>query len=406
MADPIEGGGGTASTAPAVAQNQPPSPSPTPAPSPAPSPARGIAAMVSGLSGEPEPKPEPTPTPTPEPKTPPAPTGAAPEPEPAGEGLWKTAPKHLKNDHYKTKRELEGKISEFERKTKELEAKSTQSPADLAKIKSYEERVAALEKDLAERESRLVQADYAKSDEFKRLYIDKGTKAYTKAISEIKGLKVTATNQETGEESTRPATQADFDAIRKLEPYDQDRKIHEMFGTSASRVALHLNILNSIESEANEAIASANEKATASQREQENNRLKGTQEFEAHSKAAQEELLKTHAAYFAPDETNPEATKALQGGYDYVDNAAKNAKTMTPKEYAETTTIIRGLASAAPRLMVEKRQLTAKVTALEAELAKYRKSAPGAASPGTAPAPAPKEARGIAAAIAASTQAA
>jgi len=403
MADPIEGGG---TPAPTPAPSPTPTPAPTPSPAPAaPSPARGIAAMVSGLSGEPEPKPEPAPTPTPEPKPTAAPTGAAPEPEPVGEGLWRTAPKHLKNDHYKTKRELEGKISEFERKTKELEGKTTQSPADLAKIKSYEERVAALEKDLADRESRLVQADYAKSDEFKRLYIDKGAKAYTKAIAEIKGLKVKTVN-EVGDESERPATQADFDAIRKLEPYDQDRKIHEMFGTSASRVALHLNILNSIESEANEAIASANEKATVTQREKESSRLKGTQEFEAHAKAAESELLKTHAVYFTPDETNPEATKALENGLKFVRDAAKNSMTMTPKESAETATIIEYLAGAAPRLMVEKKQLTAKMTALEAELAKYRKSSPGAASPGTAPAPAPKEARGIAAAIAASTQSA
>jgi hypothetical protein len=400
MADPIDGGGSPAPS---------PAPAPAAAPAAAPAPAsepRGIAAALAKLTPVPDapapiPKAEPS-APAVEPKGAPAPA-AGPEADVVGEGLWRTAPKHLKNDHYKTKRELETKLGELEKKAKELEGKATQSPADLAKIKANDERIAQLEKDLQERESRLIQADYSKSDEFKRLYIDKGAKAYAKAIGEIKSLKVKVVDGE-GNESDRPATQADFDSIRKLEPYDQDRKIHEMFGTSASRVALHLNILNSIESEANDAILNANEKSAAARREADLQRESFNGEFKTHSEAAMSELTTKFKEFFAPDETNPEASKALEGGYSFVDETVANTAKMSPKERAESTAIIRGLAAAAPRLMVEKKQLVSKVKALEEEISKFRKSAPGAASPGaSSPAPA-KELRGIAAAVAASVQ--
>jgi hypothetical protein len=319
-------------------------------------------------------------------------------PDEVGEGLWRTAPKHLKNDHYKFKRETEGKISEYERKVKELESKSTQSPADLAKIKSLEERSAQLEKDLHDRESRLIQADYSKSEEFKRLYVDKGARAYTKAIGDIKNLKVRSVNAETGEESERPATQADFDAIRRLDPYEQDKKLQEMFGHSSARVAWHINELNGIESSANEAIESAREKSEAQRKEFETQNQSRISDFANFSKSAQDELVKNHPGYFAPDPENPEATTALQKGYDFVDSAL-NSKDVTPREHAEKATVIRSLAAVAPRLMVERKQDRAKIASLEAELAKFRKSSPTGADLNLNPAaPVKTDDRGISAA--------
>lgn len=378
---------------------------PAPEPSPTPEPAKsGIMAAMAELDAEvakPEPAATPEPKPTPEPakpepkEKPVAEPKPAPEPEVVGEGLWKTAPKHLKNDHYKFKRETESKISEYEKKVRELEAKSVQSPADLAKIKSLEERAAQLEKDLSDRESRLIQADYSKSDEFKRLYVDKGARAYTKAIGDIKGLKVKSANADTGEETERAATQADFDALRKLDPYEQDNRLQEMFGSSASRVAWHINQLNQIESEANDAIASAREKSDAQRKEFDTQNQARIADFANFSKAAQDELVKNHPGYFAPDPENPEATTALEKGYAFVDNALRKSD-ITPKEHAENATVIRSLAAVAPRLMVEKKQLLAKITGLETELGKFRKSSPTGADLNLNPAaPAKTEDRGI-----------
>jgi hypothetical protein len=375
-----------------------------PAPDSAPEPPKsGIMAAMAELDAEaakPEPAaPEPKPAPEPAKPDPKAKLATdpktAPEPEVVGEGLWKTAPKHLKNDHYKFKRETEGKIAEYERKVKELEGKSTQSPADLAKIKSLEERSAQLEKDLNDRESRLIQADYSKSEEFKRLYVDKGARAYTKAIGDIKHLKVRSVNAETGEETERPATQADFDAIRRLDPYEQDKKLQEMFGHSSARVAWHINELNGIEISANEAIESAREKSEAQRKEFETQNQSRISDLANFSKSAQEELVKNHPGYFAPDPENPEATTALQKGYDFVDSAL-NSKDVTPRERAEKATVIRSLAAVAPRLMVERKQDRAKIASLEAELAKFRKSSPTGAELNLNPAaPAKTEDRGI-----------
>ncbi len=390
---------------PAPPQPTPPPPSPSPAP--APEPPSGIRAMMDEIAAgaKAEPKsaapapPKEAPKVAAEPAKPDEPPKPAAEPEPVGEGLWRTAPKHLKNDHYKTKRELESKLSEFERKNKELEAKAAPSQADIAKIKANEERIAQLEKELDDRESRLVQADYSKSEDFKKNYIEKGSKAYAKAIGEVKSLKVKAIDPATQEEAERPATQADFDMLRKLDPYEQDKKLDEMFGSSAKRVAWHLKQLETIETEANDAIASAREKSAASQKESEARKLKDSSDFKSFRQAAAGELVQKYGHYFAPDETNPDASKALEEGFKYVDNAEKLNGEANPKVRAETAAMIRGLAAVAPRLMVEKRQMLEKIKGLEDELGKYRRSSPGSIAPSGAAAPAAQQEEGIAAIV-------
>ncbi len=370
-------------------------PNPTPvAPTPAPAPeVSGISGMLAkfdlGVAEIDAKKPvasDETKTTPDAPKTEPKPEEAKPEPKPDEpvpdstpivEPVWDKAPKNLRNAHFKFKRETEEKIAKAEAKVKELEGKSVQSPDDLKKIKASEERIAALEKSLEEKDSRLMQADYSKSDEFKRLYIDKGERAYKKAVADVKTLRVKVTDQTTQEEVERPATEADFNALRKLDAYEQDKKLDEMFGASAKRVAMHINNLDSIESEANEAISGAREKSAEQQKQAQKQREERNGEFEAASKRANAELLEKHAAYFAPDETNPEASKALASGYEYVDEVAKNNGKASVKEHAESTAIVRALAAAAPRLMVEKKQLAAKIKGLEEELAKYRSSSPG-----------------------------
>lgn len=373
--------------------------SPTPAPSPAPSapaaPAApaggGMKDFISKMAAKPEPK-APVASPAPEPPNEPTATTAPAAVIPAApatddhadvpDAIWEKAPKNLKNNYYKMKRELETKLTTNETRLKELESKPNQSPADLKRIKELEERITKQEKDLEDREQRILQADYRSSKEFDEKYASKGNKAYQKAIGDVKALQVTLTDAD-GNQTQRPATENDFNALRALPPYEQDKKINELFGTSAWRVSNHMRTLEALEQEANEAISTAKVKADENRRNFEKQNAERTTEYTTHADAYNAELVKTHAAYFAPDPTNPEASAALEQGLKYVDDAAKNHSKMSPKDLAETTSMIRYLAGSCPRLMTEINQWKTKYAALEEELGKYRKS-----SPGSAPSPA------------------
>ena len=393
-----------APAAPAAPKPSAPAPAPA-APAPAAPPAApssgGMRDFISNMGKKPEPKPSDD--------TPPAATKPADvSPVPAAvttpaddhpditDAVWDKAPKNLKNAYFKTRRELQEKLTANENRLKELESKSSGSPADVKRIKELEERSAKLEKDLEEREQRILQTDYRSSKEFREKYELKGQRAYKQAIDDVKRLKVKQTD-ESGTETLRPATEEDFAALRSLPPFEQDQKINEMFGTSAWRVSNHMRSLENLEQEANEALASAKTKAEESRRNFEKQSGERNAEFKAHSDRAIEELQKAHANFFAPDPANPEATAALERGLKFVDDSAADGAKMSPKDLAETTAMIRFLAGSAPRLMTEVNQLKAQIAAKDEELAKYRKSSPGSApSPTGAPKAAPvEEKRGI-----------
>lgn len=388
MPDPIAP---PAPAAPSTPAPSAPSPAPSaPAASAAPA-SGGMKDFISKLGAKPEPKPAASPAPEPpkEPVAAPAPAAmitaapvAADDHADVPDAIWEKAPKNLKNAYYKTKRELETKLTSNETRLKELESKPNQSPADLKRIKELEERITKQEKDLEDREQRILQADYRSSKEFDEKYASKGNKAYQKAIGDVKALQVTLTDAD-GNQTQRPATENDFNALRALPPYEQDKKINELFGISAWRVSNHMRTLEALEQEANEAISTAKVKADENRRNFEKQNAERTTEYTTHADAYNAELVKTHAAYFAPDPTNPEASAALEQGLKYVDDAAKNHSKMSPKDLAETTSMIRYLAGSCPRLMTEINQLKAKLTAKDEELGKYRKS-----SPGSAPSPA------------------
>jgi hypothetical protein len=354
-----------------------------------------MRSFIDGL-GKPKPKADATPG-VPAGDVPPT----TPEPQPADvtDEVWEKAPFKFKNAYYKYRRETEGKLTATEAKLKELEAKPNQSAADVKRIKELEERATKLEKDLEARENVLMQADYSKSREFKEKYADPGERAYAHALTEVKQLMVKATDGE-GNEIERPATDKDFNALRQLPIYERDKKVNEMFGFSANRVILHMNKLEQIEMEANEAIGNARTKSEENRRTAEKQHTERSAEYNAHAERVNAELLKTHAVYFAPDPANPEASAALERGLKYVDEAAANNGKMSPKDLAETTAMIRFLAGSAPRLMTEVKQLREQLAARDEELGKYRKSSPGGAPPipsgGTPPIP-DSEKRGAAA---------
>lgn len=315
--------------------------------------------------------------------------------------IWDKAPKNLKNAYYKTRRELESKLTANETRLKELESKPNQSPSDLKHIKELEERITRQEKDLEERNKLLTESSYERSDEFKKEHVEKWERTAKRIGADVSRLRVKIVD-EAGNETERSANGNDIDELRDLNPYAQDRKIKEMFGDSAYRVQGYINELDALDRSRKEAVANANVKSEEARRNFEKQNTEYSTEFKTHGDRMNDELVKAHPVYFAPDPTNPEATAALERGLKYVDECALNQSKMSPKDKAETATMIRYLAGAAPRLMTELKQVREQLAAKDEELAKYRKSSPGSApSPsGSNAAKAPEpEKRGVAAMI-------
>lgn len=369
--------------APTPAPAVPPAPA-TPSPSPAPSPApaatekTGIAKLSEGFDELVTPKAKPAEKTTPEPKPEPAPAKTEPVPakEEGEDVVWEKAPPKLRNNYFKTKRELESRISKLDQQIKAIESKPRETAADTKLVTEYQERIKALENDLR-------QSDYSKSSEFKRDYIDRWNSNFASSVKQISELSVTEMVND--EPKERPATEADFKMLMKLPAREQAMRIKQMFGDQAYIVASRINRLEEIQQAGMEAIANANAQSETKSKEKEIATQKERESFENTRRAADGELLTKYPQFFAPMEGDEEVNAALQKGYEFVDSAATQTN-LAPDERAAYASIIRARAGAFPRVVLEKNRLAQEVQTLTTELAKYRKTDPGSGAGNGAPA--------------------
>lgn len=351
------------------------------APAAAPEAPTGIAAMMAQLDADTVPKPAATPAPdakaTPDPKAPAADPKAKVEPAPnpkANTALsWDKAPEKFRKAYEESAKELEArdkKIAEFEAKIKAIEGKKVETPADTKLIEEYQGRIKALEQDLA-------QSSYERSPEFKRNYVEKWNNTYKSAVEEVKSLMV---GEGVGDErKERPATEADFRAILKMETKDQGPAARRLFGDSADVILTHRNDLRRIEREGQEALAHAKETHETQSKEQQLASQKQQETYERSKQDAENELRTKWPQFFGDDPADEEVTQALNGGREFVKNAIAKMPTATPEVRAAYAAVIEARAAAYPRIALERNRANEKVKALETELAKYRGSDPGAA---------------------------
>jgi hypothetical protein len=298
---------------------------------------------------------------------------------------WKTAPKHFRTAFERTAAEaaelrkkvenlptLESKVSEYEKRIKEIESKPVETKADTELVAKYEKEIQNLQSTVRE-------LDYSKSKDFQEKYVQPLAKAYQKALAEATQLTVTENDV------SRQATRADFDTIRSL-PFGQRRAAaRQMFGQDADVVLGHISRMEQLQQDGDEALAS---ERTSGELRSKESRIKQQREQEEYgnlTKQAQAELEAEYPDLFVPSKENPEDAEALTNGYALVDKAAKEAGAMTAKDRAAYNAVIRARAAAAP--MLEKRlgRITAERDSLLAELAKFRESDPGSGGNKTAP---------------------
>jgi hypothetical protein len=284
---------------------------------------------------------------------------------------WEKADPKLKGAYYKLQRESGEKIKQFEARIKEIEAKPREGAGDAKLIEQYQQQINALKQQLAA-------ASYERSDEYHQKFIEPMKREWQAAVKEVQSLKVVeGTDDITGEPRYRQATEQDLRRIMNLEPGDQDEAIHSMFGKYAARVfarVLNMNNLSNLAQHALQEYAAGHEIRA---KEEEARSIREREEYDKAYTNSQEELRQKWPHFFGEDPEDPEGNEALQAGYKYIDDILAKIPSLSAQDRAAYNAVIRARAAGFQRLSVKMEKLQAEKTALEEELAKYRKSDPG-----------------------------
>jgi hypothetical protein len=293
---------------------------------------------------------------------------------------WKTSPKLFREAHERHVTESQATIKKLESQIAEIQNKKVEAPADAGKIAELEKRIQEAEQKAQDYNRRLAEADYSKSEEFKRDYAEKWNSAYKAAVSETLRYQAIAKVDEDGNPTLRPATQADFDYIRALPVEARRQAAKERFGDNGNDVVDNIKELDRIHRAGMEAISRAQETFESKRKQQE-------AEFKAHSETyrtvrqqSTEELMGKFPQFFGESKDDPELSAAWKAGVEFFDKTESGAESMTPDKRATAMAIIRAQVGAFPRLAMVVKRNEQKISELTAELAKYRKTDPGSAT--------------------------
>lgn len=254
------------------------------------------------------------------------------------------------------------KIAEYEAKIKTLESKPVETKTDTALIEKYEGEIKSLKQSLRE-------YDYQKSDEFKEKYAQPFERAWTKAISQVKQLKVNKNDQQ------MQATEDDFKYLRSLPLGDRIEAAKSMFGSADSLVLSHISRLEELKESALEAIEAEKQNHELRSKETTAKQQKEREEYVNFLKQSEKEILETVEGFKFSDD--PEEKKAWEKGLAFVEHALNNVGGLPANERAAHAAAVKMKAALYDLDQNRIKAFTAKLKSMEEELAKYRDSDPG-----------------------------
>jgi len=371
----------------------------------------GIAAMMAQLDqasatgktivpgeklGTPAPEPKPdspassTPKPDGKPATPPAaaakPTTAPAPPKPGAEVKppqsvpdsepdWSKAPRKWHDIYQDHKSKTSAKITALETKLKSLESKPFEQAGDAKKIEAYEKQLSALRSESDGYQKKLAEKDFTQTKEYKRNFVEPANRIYKEAVGFVSRLRV-----KDGDE-VRPATNEDFDYVRSLQGKARKVAALEIFGEdAASDVLDYVKDIDRIKLSATIAAEQHAEAFEAKSLENEGRTKQEKQQYDDFKKSALEGIQEneTYGKWFKEDESDPEASQLLRGGYEEIEKVTAQLDSLPLDQQAAYSATFLARAAATPRLMLEVNRLQAKYDAAIEELEKIRGGDPGA----------------------------
>jgi len=273
--------------------------------------------------------------------------------------------------------EYQKKTSDLEKKISDLSSKGTLSQADTDKLARLEKQLAEREGEAKTYKQRLAERDFRESDEYRQKFVDPFGKAFQKARSLVSQLNIVG---EFGD-LERQAQPQDFDTVFNAPPQQRYSIAKSMFGEDmAVAIVRRAEDLDALNESAIEAVAahSANYEKTSAERQALEDRQRG--EMLSLKLAAADELSKNHPEYFSVEHYNdqPEMKAALESGYQYIEYAEKEGANLPKEDQAAIAAVIRGRSAAFPLMVKRLNERDAKIKSLEDELSKFRQTDPGA----------------------------
>lgn len=287
-------------------------------------------------------------------------------------------------------KELRSAYTALKNKVAELEKKAAQPPAPAKpsgpspELEAAKKRETELRQQLEEHEQRLQLTNYEQSDEYRKKYHEPYMETARNAVSAAMEFNVMLTDG-----SSRPSTQEDFWEVAS-NPNAQEalKKAKELYGSDAA--AAHIMGLRQQVRQQHQvgrrAIEEAKKNGAERMRQAQEQQKQYEQEIEGHFNSTLESLVEENPDLYKPTEGDEEGNKLLEAGEQEAVSAytgQRNGKPMTPKELAEVNARVRAKAGAFDRVVHRNKALAQQVADLEAQIAEFHKSEPGA----TAPAP-------------------
>jgi hypothetical protein len=297
--------------------------------------------------------------------------------------------KELREQYELTKAEREqlaAKVAELERTREEGTRKQVEEAT-----KSLKEEIESIRKEREEAEKEIQFLDYTKSREYTQKYQQPLTDAWSEALQDIDGIKITDVDG-----SERPADERDILALTKLPAGAAAVEAHERFGPSASVMLQHrANIVK---------LSRASQDAVKQFREE------GAKIQEQRAKIAQENESKVVQAFdgsiFALEESHPtlfgkpteaEDVGLFEQGHKLVEVAFKGRGLENLPPDQRQNAMVKAQANVAARARsygpqrAQNMRLERQVADLQEKLAKLTASEPGQ---GSKPEPLPEPGRG------------
>lgn len=282
-------------------------------------------------------------------------------------------------DLNKTRAEKESTVTELQRKMVDLEKRPFLTDDQRKRYESLETRSKELE-------AQLYAKSYADSPEYKEKYQKRWLAKYESSVREVGRLQVKSVNPDTGEESTRPASQQDFERVRALRSSEaaQLDEAERIFGNRASLVVKYCNELDGIEQQANEEVTTRRVKYDEEMAQKQSQQGETQKNMQTAAQTRETELLEKYPEWFGKSE-DPELETAMKQGLDYVDAASVDLDKLPPDERGKRAAVIRLWAGSFPRNVKRIQSLEAKLAERDAKIAKLQGTDPGAGGDGPSP---------------------